>query len=215
MDIFYTPEQISVSTTLFFSELKQNLLAAVRGTSPVRLRLYSAHDVTLMNFLIGFNLTNAELAYQKYIVENTTEKGPWIFPPYASNLLFELFKSEDNILTNHNGYNIQPNYVVRMRYNGMYLSLDFCKNKNSCSILDFLAFLDTLINPDYKTLGGFIEPIIDRSYITVILSVLLILYISYKIIAYIVKNNRIKNGNGSPPEEPNRDDDQPVEMKPF
>lgn len=94
LDIIYSQDQITVATTLLFTEIKNNLLAAIRKTSPVRLRLYSAHDVTLMSLLIGLNLTNAELAYQKYVVENTTVKGAYSYPPYASNLLFELAKSE-------------------------------------------------------------------------------------------------------------------------
>jgi hypothetical protein len=71
----------------------------------------------------------------------------------------------------------------------MYLPLGFCKNKNKCSILDFLAFLDTLINPNYKQLAGFTQPIIiaNHSYITIILSVLLLVYITYKIFRFFTK----------------------------
>lgn len=68
LDIFYSPGQITVSTSQFFAELKQNILATVFNRSTVRLRLYSAHDVTIMNLLTGLGLSNAELVYQKYIV---------------------------------------------------------------------------------------------------------------------------------------------------
>ena len=74
-----------------------------------------------------------------------------------------------------------------MRYNGMYLPLDFCKNKYNCSILDFLALLDELINPDYKILAGFVHPVVDKSFITAILLVLLLMYVTYKIIVWVIK----------------------------
>ena len=194
MDIFYSPDQITVTTTRFFTNIKDNILAAIQNTSSYRLRLYSAHDVTLMNLLTGFNLSNAELVYWKFI-HNVTEKGPWSYSPYASHLIFELIKgqngSETPLVSQSGEYNFPSEYFVKMRYNGKYLPLWFCSNPDKCSVVDFLGYLDNNICPHYKMLAGFEKTPQSRLYITLSLSGLLAVYVIVRV--YLAVRGRKAN----------------------
>ncbi|KAF9180108.1 Acid phosphatase-like protein 2 [Haplosporangium sp. Z 11] len=104
------------------SEIKQNLLNA-KGRSKVRFSLYSGHDTTILPML-GM-LDSADLRW----------------PPYASNLLIELWKSP------------KGEHFVRVLYNHRILETqsDWC-DLAWCPLDTFVAHLDRFIVKDISTL---------------------------------------------------------------
>ena len=76
---------------------------------------YSAHDSTIGAVLGAFNLTQ------------------WRWPPYASNILIEMWKPEDN-----------SEHFVRFIYNGELVHLPFAES-TECSLSKFIQYISILI----------------------------------------------------------------------
>ena len=95
----------------FLNTLDEQFAAKIKGHTPLKATLYSAHDTTLMNIFhcIGYSLT--------------------IQPPFASVLLFELHR-------------IQDEYFVKVIYNDAPLVLHFC-GKVFCEYKKFNAFVQS------------------------------------------------------------------------
>ena len=98
---------------IFLNTLKTNLQQAVENKQPYKYILYSAHDSTVMPVIsaIGAPLDAT--------------------PPYASNLSFELFKTNDN-------------YFVNVRYNGKDIKLPGINNAQKCSLEEFYNIISWL-----------------------------------------------------------------------
>jgi hypothetical protein len=94
----------------FLHELSTNLQKAIDNKQPYKYILYSAHDCTIMPVIsvIGLPLDAV--------------------PPFASNISFELFKTDDN-------------YFVNVRYNGKDLKLPGVNNAQKCSFEKFTKII--------------------------------------------------------------------------
>ncbi|KAI9599247.1 histidine phosphatase superfamily [Syncephalis fuscata] len=127
-----------LSLGYFMSELRDRLMDAVNGFStmsggdtgsaamlPPKFELFSGHDDTVYG-LIGLLLAK-DLRW----------------PPYASNLIFELWQEPKP--------NTKPrdpsNYVVRIIYNGRPLAADWCDFK-ACPLPKYLEHIEKHIERD-------------------------------------------------------------------
>ncbi|KAF9901362.1 Acid phosphatase-like protein 2 [Lobosporangium transversale] len=101
------------------SDIKQNLLIAKEGNSKVRLSFYSGHDTTIQPLLGMFD----------------AEDQQW--PPYASNIILELWKSSPG------------EHFVRVLYNGEVLDVksNWC-DLEWCPFDTFIKYLDRFILKD-------------------------------------------------------------------
>ncbi|KAJ3042352.1 hypothetical protein HDV00_007486 [Rhizophlyctis rosea] len=90
---------------------------------PPKLSLYSAHDSTLGSLLAILG------------PPMTTEQRLW--PPYASNLVMEIWKGGEG------------HYVVRVRYDGKVLRSEWCEFGGGCELGEFVARLERFVPEDY------------------------------------------------------------------
>ncbi|KAG0345079.1 hypothetical protein BG004_003977 [Podila humilis] len=105
-------------------EIKHNLLAAKDGSSKVLLRLYSGHDTTLTP-LLGM-LDSADMRW----------------PPYASNMLVELWKTKED----------GGKHFVRVIYNNKVVETrsEWC-DLSWCPLETFTAYMDKFFVPDLES----------------------------------------------------------------
>jgi len=82
--MLYTPEGQQLSCSSFFDELGTRLNDTVNDATDLKFSFYSAHDMTVSAFLFCLN---------------ATEAGPQ--PPFASTIMFELWKEQDGSHTVH------------------------------------------------------------------------------------------------------------------
>ncbi|KAG0197241.1 hypothetical protein BGX28_009254 [Mortierella sp. GBA30] len=103
------------------NEIKQNLLTAM-GNGKVRLHFYSGHDTTVMPLLGMLNARDLR------------------WPPYASNILIELWKTQ------------KGEHFVRVLYNHKVLETksEWC-DLEWCPLDTFVNYLDRFIVPDLIT----------------------------------------------------------------
>lgn len=76
-----------------FNEIALLFEKKLNHTIDKKLILLSAHDMTVMQVLTGLNLTGYECLYEKWVTKNEN-KNCLSFPPYASNIFFELHENE-------------------------------------------------------------------------------------------------------------------------
>ena len=107
--------------------------------------VFTAHDSNLMNLLS--NLLKSEVI-EDYVNKAVEDQYyfDFLFPPYASTILFELYKTNNN------------EFIVNINYNGKLLNKDL-KYINNDKIIngdikynDFKFMLENLICKDYKKL---------------------------------------------------------------
>ncbi|KAJ2725506.1 hypothetical protein GGI07_001262 [Coemansia sp. Benny D115] len=108
----------------FIGDLKDQLEDRIAGkTGDLKLAVYSGHDSTVMPMLAALKASNHDM----------------LWPPYASNLVFELWRKNDG------------NRVVRVLYNGRVLRLqegfEWC-DLNACPVKTFFEHLDKYIPRD-------------------------------------------------------------------
>ncbi|XP_028391161.1 counting factor 60-like [Dendronephthya gigantea] len=96
-------EAAKVGIGFFIKEVQQEIEAKIAMESKLDFILYSGHDVTLMTLLLAFNVSD----------------GVW--PPYASQMIFEVYQMTDN------------SHTMRILYNGKVMKLPFCDDKELCN----------------------------------------------------------------------------------
>ena len=107
--------------------------------------VFTAHDSNLMNLLS--NLLKSEVI-EDYVNKAVDDQYyfDFLFPPYASTILFELYKTNNN------------EFIVNINYNGKLLDRDLKYVSNDKIIngdikySDFKFMLENLICKDYKKL---------------------------------------------------------------
>jgi lysosomal acid phosphatase len=103
----FRPRRISCFIAkVFLDELGVNLQKAVDNKQTYKYILYSAHDSTVMPVISAIGVP----------LDST--------PPYASNISFELFKTDEN-------------YYVNVRYNGKDIKLPDINDAQKCSFEEF------------------------------------------------------------------------------
>ena len=108
MKLFNTRQQIRATATGYFNATINNIKSAISNPDGVQFVIYSAHDTTIMNFLVALNLTNVECVYEAF-TKNITKNTPTcvvVYPSYTSQIIFE-------VLNYKNGTN-----NFKIRYNG-------------------------------------------------------------------------------------------------
>ncbi len=99
-----------------FKQLAEDLTKAASAHSTCRLKLYSAHDITILPLL---SLLGAPLAQA---------------PGYAAHIEYELYATTDS-----------EKFRVRIRYNNTNLCLPFMAGKDYANLKDFLLYCDRKI----------------------------------------------------------------------
>jgi hypothetical protein len=83
--------------------------------------IFSAHDLTIGAILSITNLWNLDCIYQSFLDNNyEDDKCVANYPTFASDLIFELYKYEEN-------------YRFKIKYNGKYRLIPFCDYQLECS----------------------------------------------------------------------------------
>ena len=101
-------QQLTLTGGLF-NELRDYFRGKLSGNEKKKWLMYSAHDTTLIMLLSTLNLSNYQCILQKWRNKYLTEDSNCFpLPDYASNLLMELHRNEQNI-------------TVKFRYNGKYI----------------------------------------------------------------------------------------------
>ncbi|KAJ2376538.1 hypothetical protein IW150_001921 [Coemansia sp. RSA 2607] len=108
----------------FWGTLKEQIDSHIAGKSgDLKFALYSGHDSTLIPMLATMKASNHNM----------------LWPPYASNILLELWKKSDG------------SRVIRVIYNGQVLKLqkghEWC-DLNACPVDTFLSYIDQFIPTD-------------------------------------------------------------------
>ncbi|KAJ1941123.1 hypothetical protein EC988_006845 [Linderina pennispora] len=117
-------EYMRLAIGSFLATLRDQIQDHVSGAAKTpKFSLYSAHDSTVATILGALKASNADM----------------LWPPYASNTLFELWKKNDG------------NHVVRIIYNGRILQLQdgfkWC-DLSSCPLDKFNKYLEALVPTD-------------------------------------------------------------------
>ena len=107
--------------------------------------VFTAHDSNLMNLLSNL-LKNEKI--EEFVFKAVEDQFyfDFLFPPYASTILFELYKTNNN------------EFVVNINYNGKLLDRDLKYinndkiNNGDIKYSDFKFMLENLICKDYKKL---------------------------------------------------------------
>ncbi|KAF9975051.1 hypothetical protein BGZ73_001411 [Actinomortierella ambigua] len=111
------------------ADLRRGLVQA-RHKGPVRFTLFSGHDDTVTTML------------------GVLKSKDIRWPPYASNLLFELWKVPCEHTFHGCGSTEDDDYYVRVFYNGAVVDADWC-DLNWCPYEKFIDYLDTYIPEDF------------------------------------------------------------------
>jgi hypothetical protein len=68
----FTEEQITLSCSTIFANWRDRMLAAAASTSTLKFALYSAHDTSLIAYILGLGIAVSD------------------YPPFATSLVIEL-----------------------------------------------------------------------------------------------------------------------------
>lgn len=143
--LYGTEEERRIANTPFFEELVSSfddkILALAENRTSYKWKMFSAHDTTVSMITTGLNLTSyecvAKLLEQKRMgIDISKEDDCFLFPQYASNLIFELHQ-ENNL------------HYVKIKYNGKYVKI--CGNKDrKCRYEEFKKRLVNFKVDDFK-----------------------------------------------------------------
>lgn len=137
LNYFYSIESKRFSNTMLFNYILSNFDQKIKNGTDFQNKKFvilGAHDINLIHLMIGLNLTNAECIYSHFHQNLTKEVNcELIYPSFASNILFELHKNDEN-----------HEYFVNIAVNGKYRNL--CSENNiNCTYKEFYQKLS-----DYK-----------------------------------------------------------------
>src|SRR5690606_23750579 len=99
--------QISLYAIGLLNTIYDFMNGKVNGTNVLDFVFLSGHDTTLLTLLIPFGITNKNCFRENYLSQKEGKELPYPeckFPIYASNLIFELYKTEEPyIVFKYNG----------------------------------------------------------------------------------------------------------------
>ena len=144
---FYRVEDskyLRMLTSETFIQILKRFEQSIYDPLATKYTIYSAHDSNLMNILTNLIQNEKILEYTKKAIDDQ-DIFDFLFPPYASSILFELYSFGDD-------------YIVKINYNGKYLDKDLkyinANNINDGEIKykDFKLMMEQLIVNDYRKL---------------------------------------------------------------
>ena len=144
---FYRVEDskyLRMLTSETFIQILKRFEQSIYDPLATKYTIYSAHDSNLMNILTNLIQNEKILEYTKKAIDDQ-DIFDFLFPPYASSILFELYSFGDD-------------YIVKINYNGKYLDKDLkyinVNNINDGEIKykDFKLMMEQLIVNDYRKL---------------------------------------------------------------
>lgn len=123
--ITYSEEALKAYATHFLQDLHDTILSVENNTSKLRLKVYSAHDYTLITVLKSFKLTSWECILNQF---NGKPQTPCASTPeFAAQILWELHK-------------VDGKYYVVMKYNDEVQNI--CGTSDGmCTLGDFTKLL--------------------------------------------------------------------------
>lgn len=136
----YIPKALKAYVTHFLKDLRDAILNVENGVSNLRLKVYSAHDYTLITILNYFNLISWECKLNQFSGEAQT--GCVAGPEFASQIVWEL-------------HNIEGEYYVVMKYNNEVQNI--CNSSDGmCALEDFIKLLEAgiLNETEYRQVCG-------------------------------------------------------------
>ena len=110
---FYRVEDskyLRMLTSETFIQILKRFEQSIYDPLATKYTIYSAHDSNLMNILTNLIQNEKILEYTKKAIDDQ-DIFDFLFPPYASSILFELYSFGDD-------------YIVKINYNGKYLDKD-------------------------------------------------------------------------------------------
>ncbi|KAI9293713.1 phosphoglycerate mutase-like protein [Neoconidiobolus thromboides FSU 785] len=129
----------------FLMELKRNLL--IKISNYFNLKFIEAEHLTLFNSDLKFFYYSAHDTSIAAIL-GALHSDDMNWPPYASNLIFELWVAKNKTIKDKE--DILNQIKLRMIYNGKKLATSWCKLEE-CNLTTFLNYLDNSLN----LVGGF------------------------------------------------------------
>lgn len=145
MHLFYlkfgTTLQQRLQCHSFFSEILEDFDEKINNNnaSSFKMKIFSAHDLTLGYLLTGLNLTSYQCIEEIFRNNHTNALNCFNYPTYASNMLIELYFNEE----------IQKPEVM-IKYNGEYVNL--CEKKQkTCDYDEFKARLQDFLLEDFMS----------------------------------------------------------------
>lgn len=129
LNYFYSLESKRFSNTMLFDYILSNFDNKIKNTTNFKNKKFivlGAHDINLIHLMIGLNLTSAECIYEQLHKNLSREVNcEFIYPSFASNILLELHKNDEN-----------SEYFVNIAVNGKYKNL--CSDHSiNCTYSDF------------------------------------------------------------------------------
>ena len=110
---FYRVEDskyLRMLTSETFIQILKRFEQSIYDPLATKYTIYSAHDSNLMNIITNLIQNEKLLEYTKKAIDDQ-DIFDFLFPPYASSILFELYSFGDD-------------YIVKINYNGKYLDKD-------------------------------------------------------------------------------------------
>lgn len=141
MHLFYgktgTVQQQRFQCHTFFEEIIEDFDGKLNDNLALKMKIFSAHDLTLAFLLTGLNLTSYSCLEEKFRKNQTSALNCFSYPSFAASLLIELYLDEKN-----------QNPFVMIKYNGEYVNL--CeKAKKTCEYSEFKARLKGFMLDDF------------------------------------------------------------------
>lgn len=108
--------------------------------------IVSATTAAAFNDTRTFNILAAHDSTIAYL-HGAFQTGQYEWPPYAANLLVEVWRKEESTPPDWNTQLPDPSIYIRIIYNGIYLVLPWCQEEDSlyCPLAHFLQFISSVI----------------------------------------------------------------------
>ena len=144
---FYRVEDskyLRILTSETFIQILKRFEQSIYDPLATKFTVYSAHDSNLMNIITNLIQNEKLLEYTKKAIDDQ-DIFDFLFPPYASSIIFELYDNGGE-------------YIVKINYNGKYIDKDLKYinpneiNNGEIKYKDFKFMMEQLIVNDYKKL---------------------------------------------------------------
>jgi len=125
--ITYMPEALKAYATHFLQDLRDVIVSVENKTSSLKMKIYSAHDYTLITVLNHFKLISWECKLDQFMGKPQTPCAA--IPEFTAQIIWEL-------------HNLSGEHFVLMKYNNEVQNI--CGSDDGmCRLTDFITLLET------------------------------------------------------------------------